>query len=106
MQELIRELDPTRPIDSNANCALFSAKKLFDIDVKSDVFNVHPYGNPSYPEVKRQMLNYNWDGEAPVYMGELTCKVPVAFQTAKILFTNRRLRISGTGRWRGSGASP
>ncbi|MDD5678749.1 MAG: glycoside hydrolase family 2 TIM barrel-domain containing protein [Kiritimatiellae bacterium] len=71
LHETIRRLDPTRPTDSNGNNSLFSVKKLYNINFKPDVFNVHPYGNPSYPEVKRQMLDFNWDGETPVYMGEL-----------------------------------
>ncbi|MDD5677357.1 MAG: glycoside hydrolase family 2 TIM barrel-domain containing protein [Kiritimatiellae bacterium] len=91
----MKELDPTRLVDSNGNNSLFSVKKLFNINFKPDVFNVHPYGNPSYPEVKRQMLNFNWDGEAPVYMGELTCKVPVTFQTADMLFTNQAAAYLG-----------
>ncbi|MDD5678176.1 MAG: glycoside hydrolase family 2 TIM barrel-domain containing protein [Kiritimatiellae bacterium] len=74
--DTIRELDPTRPIDSNGNCSLFSVKEKFKIDFKPDVFNVHPYGFPSYPEVKRQMYQWKWDGEAPVYMGELLLGVP------------------------------
>lgn len=74
-QDEIRKYDPTRPIDSNGNAWLFRAKQRFNIDVKPDVFNVHPYGNPIFPEVQRQIIVRGWDGKAPVYVGELCCNI-------------------------------
>ena len=69
----IKRYDPTTLIDSNGNAWLFRAKERFNIDFKPDIFNIHPYGVPIYPEVQRQMIARGWDGKAPVYMGELTC---------------------------------
>ncbi|MDD5679086.1 MAG: glycoside hydrolase family 2 TIM barrel-domain containing protein [Kiritimatiellae bacterium] len=95
LYDTIRQLDPTRPIDSNGNCSLFSVKKQYKIDFKPDVFNVHPYGNPAYPEVKRQMKQFNWDGEAPVYVGELFADVSVIHQSASTLLKNQTAAYLG-----------
>lgn len=70
VHSLVRELDPTRPVESQGNVQLGVAAKLGLFD-HLEVYNAHPYGTPLGWALKQLMIRYECPPNVPVHVGEV-----------------------------------
>jgi hypothetical protein len=67
-KDLIRSLDPTRPIDHEGSPLISAAKKL-GVDLVPEIYNIHPYSDPITDDVNKFSKRHFYSGQ-PILIGE------------------------------------
>jgi hypothetical protein len=69
LKKLIRDVDPTRPIDHEGSPLISAAKKM-GVDLVPDIYNIHPYSDPITNDVTKYSKQHFYSGQ-PILIGEL-----------------------------------